>query len=124
MPGGRPTKYRPEMCDVVIELMSEGASKFEVAAAINVCIDTISEWQKEENNPQFSAAIKQGERLSRAWWEKHGRLNLDNKEFNSTLWYMNMKNRHAWADKQDVTSGGKPVQNTWNVFPVTTDKDG
>jgi hypothetical protein len=27
-------------------------------------------------------------------------------------------------DNADVTSGGKPIQNTWTVMPVTTEKDG
>lgn len=39
--------------------------------------------------------------LSEAWWEEHGRLNLHNREFNSVLWYMNMKNRFGWRDRID-----------------------
>lgn len=106
MSAGRPTKYKPAMCDVVVELMKKGASKFEVAAELGVCMDTITEWQKPKNNKAFSAAIKKGEQLSRAWWEKNGRINLENKEFSSTLWYMNMKNRFGWADKQENTHSG------------------
>lgn len=111
---GRPTKYKPEMCEVVVELMARGASKFEVAAEIGVCMDTVTEWQKPENNEAFSAAIKKGEQLSRAWWEKNGRINLENKDFSPTLWYMNMKNRFGWADKQETTNTNIEVsQEAW-----------
>lgn len=107
-PVGRPTKYRPEMCDVVIREMTEGASKEEVAATLGVAMSTFMLWQAE--NEQFSEAIKEGEAFSKAWWLKNGRVNLENKDFNYTGWYMNMKNRHKWADKQEIdhtTAGEK-----------------
>ena len=96
----KPTKYNSEMCKKVIELMSEGASLCEVAAKLGICEDEIHEWK--EKIPEFSDAIKKGKLLSQVWWEKQGRLNLTNKNFNYTLWYMNMKNRFGWRDKQDV----------------------
>lgn len=104
---GRPTKFKFWMCERVIELMSMGASKTEVAADIDISWDTMAAWQKE--NPLFSEAIKAGELKSHAWWEEHARKNLHNKEFNSTLWYMNMKNRFGWRDRQDITSENEKV---------------
>jgi|DEB0MinimDraft_6_1074348.scaffolds.fasta_scaffold85733_3 transposase len=118
MPGGRPTKYEPEMCDVVLELMKDGASKYEVAAELDIHIDTLCEWQKPEVNPEFSEAIKRGEALSRAWWERKGRKNLENKDFSYTGWYMNMKNRHGWSDKQEtIDHSDKPddIDSNWKV---------
>ena len=41
---------------------------------------------------------------------KQGRKNLENKEFNSTLWYMNMKNRFGWKDRNDLTTNDKEIQ--------------
>jgi hypothetical protein len=94
---GRPTKYRPEMCQQVVELMRDGASLVEVAASIGITKDTLHRWKK--TNDEFSDSIKIGTQLSEAWWMREGREALRDKDFNSTLWYMNMKNRHGWADK-------------------------
>ena len=101
---GRPTKYKKEMCETVIELMTEGASQFEVLAALGICEDTFYRWKKE--NKEFSESIKRGVQLSQAWWERKGRISLDDRQFNSSLWYMNMKNRFKWADKQEVKNDG------------------
>lgn len=114
MPGGRPTKYTPDMCDKTIELMREGASKTEVCAEIGICVDTICEWCKPDGryfNQEFSDAVKKGLLLSQAWWERKGRKNLENRDFSYTGWYMNMKNRFDWADTQKVdhTTKGKPI---------------
>lgn len=98
---GRPTKYRPEMCERVVELMRDGLSKVEVAADLDINVDTLNEYTKI--HPDFSAAIKRGEDLSHAWWLKVGRQNLMTKDFSYTGWYMNMKNRHGWKDKVENT---------------------
>lgn len=103
----RPTKYLPEMCQKVVELMSEGASKAEVAHELGITRETLHDWTN--NNQEFSYAIKEGEAASEAWWLKKGRTNLENKDFSYTGWYMNMKNRHGWKDKQDITSNGETV---------------
>lgn len=41
---GRPTVYRAEICDQVIELMREGRSKNVVASILGVHVDTIYDW--------------------------------------------------------------------------------
>lgn len=113
-PGGRPTKYKPEMCEKVVALMQEGASKAEVAAVLDISHETLNEWTK--NNPEFSDAIKKGVRLSEAWWEKMARENLitmpKGPQFNATLWYMNMKNRFGWRDKQEIEHSGEVTNKT------------
>lgn len=113
--GGRPSKYKPSMCKVVVDLMSEGASKCEVCAELDVCVDTIAEWCDEKGRyfkPEFSLAVKKGLKLSQAWWERSGRKNLENKDFSYTGWYMNMKNRFGWTDKATVdhTSKGDKIE--------------
>lgn len=107
---GRPSKYTEDMPDKIIDLMSQGASKNEVAGTLGISVETLCEWQKvggEYYIKEFSEAIKKGEALSLCWWERQGRKQLENKEFSYTGWYMNMKNRFKWADKQEVEHSGK-----------------
>ena len=100
----RPTKDKPSMCKVVIDLMQEGASQQEVLAVLDISNDTFYRWKKE--NEEFSETIKRGIQLSQGWWERQGRVSLKDREFNYTGWYMNMKNRFKWADKQEVKYEG------------------
>ena len=107
----RPTKYDPSKNQSVIDLMSEGASIVEVAAMLDVSRSTLYEWISQYDD--FSDTIKKGQELCQAWWEKQGRKNLDNRDFNPTLWFMNVKNRFKddWRDKQehDHTTNGEKI---------------
>lgn len=116
---GRPTKYTPEMCQIVVSLMGEGASKAEVAAELGISRQCMNEWT--ENNQDFSDAIKEGEALSEAWWLKKGRVNLENKDFSATLWYMNMKNRHGWKDRHEVAGTGPKGEHIIKIISSDTE---
>lgn len=86
-------------------LYKEGASDVEVKAWIysvrgSLSNDLWDRWIEEEE--EFSETIKSGKMISEAWWNKAGRINLRDKEFSYTGWYMNMKNRFGWRDKTEV----------------------
>lgn len=96
--------------NMIIEMYLDGASDVEVKAEIykwrgSFSNDLWDRWMKEEQI--FSETIKQGKFLAESWWMTHGRKNIHNKDFNSTLWYMNMKNRYGWADNQKTTVDGQ-----------------
>jgi len=87
--------------EMVLEEMSQGASLEEIKASLNLVDDTYYRFMKQY--PMFSGIIEEGKRLSKAWWLKTGRKQLFNKDFSYTGWYMNMKNRFGWTDKQEQT---------------------
>lgn len=104
---GRPTKYRPEMCERVVELFSQGASKAEVCADLRINFDTCREW--EVSNKDFSEAIRNGLVLAEAWWSNKGKEGMESKNFNPAIWIFNMKNRfrHNWRDTTEHELTGK-----------------
>ncbi len=91
-PGGRPTKYKEELCDTAYDVLCRGGSLVKVAAVLDVDRDTIKEWRK--THPKFSAAIKRGLVKSEVVWEENP------PEMSDTRWIFNMKNRFGWADRQ------------------------
>ena len=114
---GRPTKYKDEYPEMLIEHMATGLSYESFAGEVGVCKDTLYEWEKV--HPAFSDSKKIGFERNRCFWEKQGVRGLwDEKEYddngklmsarsmNSTVWVFNMKNRFPkeWRDKQEVES--------------------
>lgn len=136
--GGRPSKYKPEMCDRVIELMTEGASQVEVCADIGISRETYNQWCKPGSNTyikEFADANDKGVALSQAWWEKLGRLGAAGmSEINPVVWIFNMKNRFKWHDKQALEVSGdqdKPIKQEvthtltdWDVIDKKMDQFG
>jgi Helix-turn-helix domain of resolvase len=99
MPAGRPEQYTKDLCEKVIPLLKKGASIEEIGLELGIGYSTIYEYM--ERHPEFAEAIKKGREFSKGWWMKEGRTNLKDKDFSSTLWYMNMKNRFGWTDRQE-----------------------
>ncbi len=95
------------MLETTIALMSQGASKVEVAAELGITRDTLYEWVG--SNEEFSDTIKMGETLSQAWWEKKARLSLDGGQFNTALWFINMKNRFGWQNTPQTNNQGGEI---------------
>lgn len=98
--GGRPSTYRPEYCELVVELGSEGKSRTQIAAKLGTTRETLSQWSK--THPEFSVALKVSKEYEQAWWEEMGQMGLSmGKSFNATAFIFQMKNRFR-ADYTDV----------------------
>ena len=115
---GRPTKYRTEFCERVIEMGKQGYSKNEMACELGVTKVTLLEWAKEKDD--FSYAFTRAQEESQTWWERQGRTNLETPGFQSSMWGRNMGARFPdeWreASKQEVSGpGGTPLVPVLNV---------
>jgi hypothetical protein len=112
-PGGRPSKYNPEICKTLPDMFKEGQSVCEVATELGISVVTYYQWEKDY--PEFLNASTRGKQISQSWWEKQGRTNLFdesefgegsgvNRRFNDRLWSKNMacRFRKDWTEKQEI----------------------
>lgn len=111
--GGRPpitTKDLPVgWKEIVYSMAAQGMSDVEIKVALSTSgtkrkIKFHPDLWKalQEREEEFSETIKIAKQLCEAWWLKEGRVNLRAKNFQTGLWYANMKNRFGWRDKHDV----------------------
>ncbi len=68
MPAGRPSSYKPEYCDIAIELGQQGETLAGIAAEIGVHRETLNNWRNEY--PEFFDALNKARAHSQRWWEK------------------------------------------------------
>lgn len=112
---GRPTLYKPEYCQALIDLVSKGYSYEAFAGYLRVAIATLYVWEKEY--PEFLEAKMVAKSLSAYVWEGFGidglhdeikycpktGKPLSKKSLNSAVWIFNAKNRMGWKDKIENT---------------------
>lgn len=109
MPGGRPTDYKEEYCNSVIEFGKQGFSRVQMAAEFEVAKATIQNWEKE--HPEFLAAMTRAMTLSQAWWEKKGQECLvmpAGVSFQASAWSRSMAARFPddWREKTATEHSG------------------
>lgn len=125
---GRPTKYDPKYCQMLIDHMATGLSFETFGATIDVARATIFNWADE--HAEFLDAKKRAFDKCQVFWEKIGVdhiLNVTEKRgFDSTtqslntgVWVFNMKNRFKWTDRiEHSASEVKPI-----LFAYDPDKE-
>jgi AcrR family transcriptional regulator len=104
-PGGRPSLYKPEYCERVLELGREGMSVVEMAAEIGVSRSTLEEhWPAAHE--EFCEAFARARELSQAWWERQGRVGLTAERFNAQVYSRSMAARFPkdWRESKNVDS--------------------
>ncbi len=112
-PQHRPTLYRPEYDQMLIEHMNEGLSFSTFAGVVSVSSQTIYDWCKKY--PTFLDAKKVGMVKSKLYWEKLGKDNIvsytktekngdhmvsESRSLNSSVWIFSMRNKYLWHDRQ------------------------
>lgn len=115
---GRPTDYRPEYCERVIEMGRAGCSVVEMASAIGVARATL-EARWTEAHPEFRAALQLARECSQSWWESIGREHLvmpkDAGTFQASVWSRSMAARFPrdWRENKGVEltgANGGPIE--------------
>jgi len=110
MPAGRPTKYKDEYCQEVVEYLARGKSVTQLSAHLQVSKSTIYLWA--EQNTKFSDALLRGQELSEAHWETELVDMMRDRDVNAPLVKLYFANRFGWSDKQahDHTTKGDKIQ--------------
>lgn len=97
---GRPSEFKPEYCERLVNIMSQGASQGEAAKAFGITIKTLYNWA--EAYPEFKEAMSTGKEYSEAWWEDMGRKGIQGllPKWNATGYIYTMKCRFKgqWQD--------------------------
>ena len=114
-PVGRPSDYKPEYCEMLIQHMAEGLSFESFAAVVDSTKKTLYNWA--DANPEFLHAKERGTDKCRLFWEKLGVDHIitksesfgkgegsESKALNTGVYVFNMKNRfpEEWKDKKEV----------------------
>ena len=102
MPAGQPTKYKPEYCDLIIEVAEKGGWLCEMAEACDVHRNSFDNWA--EVHPEFLEALQRARQKAQAWFEREGREGLKAERFNAPLWQKHMSARHRkeYTERRDV----------------------
>ncbi|SET91462.1 hypothetical protein [Stenotrophomonas indicatrix] len=114
----RPTVYKPEYCDVVVDLGRQGKSVVQMACAIDVVRSTLYEWCKD--HPEFSDAFTRAKQLSQDWWETQAQCGLTADRFNAQLWSRSMAARFPedYQERKGVElsgPGGADIKTTTRI---------
>lgn len=120
----RPTEYKQEFCEQVIEYGKQGKSVAWMAAELGVHKDSLYEWAKV--HPEFSDSFTRAKLESQRWWEDAGQTGMLTPGFGASVWSRSMAARFPedWRESKGVELTGKdggPVQNVTKIELVALD---
>ena len=103
-PIGRPTTFKEEYCELLIEHMAKGLSIQSFAGTIGASNQAIHEWF--DRHQSFADAKHIGMEKNRLFYERAGVGGMLGKikNFNATVYVFNMKNRFPkdWNDRSQI----------------------
>ncbi len=108
MPAGRPTSYRPEYCEAVVQAARDGKSLTAFAAEIEVGRQSITDWVAAHE--EFSLAVNRAKAIAASWYETQARRLIEDggTGAQATLVVFGLKNMGSddWRDKHEVEHSG------------------
>lgn len=111
MTAGRPTTYDEKYPEMLLEHLSKGYSFESFGGVVGCAKETLYNWLKA--NKKFLDAKKAGETANMLFWERLGTGGAAGKieKFNTAAWIFNMKNRHGWRDRVELSGDQyQPIQ--------------
>jgi transposase-like protein len=106
---GRPTKYKEEFNQLVLEDMLQGYTLSAFAGRLCVAPSTVHEWM--QSFPEFSRAVARGKALRQRTWETEGLTiaRTGGSGSQATMVIFGLKNMGSdeWRDKQEVSHSGQ-----------------
>ena len=108
-PGGRPSLYRPEYVEELLEFCARGFSLTAFAGKIGVARSSINEWANA--HAEFSEAVSRAKARRALWWEEQA-LNVAREGGTSsraTMIIFGLKNHNSddYRDKTEREHSGK-----------------
>ncbi len=99
---GRPTSYKKEYCQLIIEHCSKGKSLKSFACSIDVHVTSLYDWEKQ--HPDFSYALEKARQLAEIWWENIATEAVSDKRkfINTELFKYMTKVRFRWSEPQEI----------------------
>jgi hypothetical protein len=77
------SKFKPEMCDRMIEMGKQGASQKMIWSELGISKNNAESLKK--SNPEFAEALDMALVHAQAFWERELLANIENKGYNSRL---------------------------------------
>ncbi len=105
MTRSRPTLYRAEYCDDIVECLKDGRSLAVFADKIDVTRKSIYDWMAR--HPEFADAVGRAQAKSALWWERRLLELAQNNQGNAKAIILGLKNRAAadWRESHTAMSG-------------------
>ena len=102
----RPTLYRAEYCDDVVECLKDGHSLAVFAGKIDVTRKSIYDWMAK--HPEFADAVRRAQARSALWWERRLLDLAQNNQGKAGAVILALKNRVAaeWRETHHTEMRG------------------
>jgi len=110
---------------IIMDCGQEGGSAVEMRCLLGVAQTAWSTLM--EDSEEFRITVSTAQDMCEVWWERAGRSMVTGSPGNATVWSLNMRNRFAWFDKQDLShtspDGSMTPQSPVVILPQKNDSD-
>ena len=111
---GRPSKYDPKFCDILIDVMKDGGHVAMICCTLGIVKETFYNWIKDHE--EFKKAYEIAKMYNEAYYEELGRRLATGsapKGANATAYAIIMNNKFGWSKREssDLAAQTINIQN-------------